>query len=199
VAKAVVSMRPGDAILVLGLDDHAWDPDDVRVKLTVLPSGALRSAQAKASLVTAIRALQPRPTSSGSLVNGKPRNTPPGTDTIGIIDMAASLATRDAGNMPVHVTVFSDIEDELVRSTGASKSLAAASRTHTPAQQVLTAFPPRTRFTACYVAFHSHDEVQKRIDHWVGILRSMQVNCSDHDFYSTSDASNAPIGRVAGR
>lgn len=181
-AQAVAKLWPGDAVLVLGLDNHAWDEDDVRIPLSVLPNGALRAVQAKARLVAEVRALTPRPSSSGCLLNGRLRGKPPGTDTIGIVDMAGSLATQASGRT-VHLAVFSDFEDEPVRNTGASN-------------EAIT-FPPNTHFTALYVRPHGHHYVQKRIDEWVGIMNRMHVSCSADNFHLASDSAQVPLGREA--
>ncbi len=171
--QSIASLRPGDAVMILGLDHHAFDQDDVLVEQTTLPMGSMRAAQAKATLLARVRKLEPRSTSSGAMINGVLRGEPEGTDTLGIIDMASYLAAKSPG-FAVNLAVCSDFEDEKVPKTGASNEPSP--------------FPNDTHFVALYVGTHGHTDLTSRINRWIKKLKPMNLNCAPNDFHIASES-----------
>jgi len=172
---AVARLYPGDRLLVLGLDHHAWNEDDVLVSLTTLPYQSLLAVKEKARLVARLKGLKPRPSSSGTLVNGRPRGTPRGTDTEGILDFASKLAEEPEGRRVI-LGLFSDLNDEPrgVRTT----------------RQNPNPFPSGTRFNALYVDAGSGSQTVARIRRWEDTLRGVfGVDCTAQDFHLASQSS----------
>jgi hypothetical protein len=172
-SQAIRELYPGDALIVLGVDNRSWGSDDIRVPYTTLSNSTLRAVQEKAHLIDQTSKLQQRPTSSGFMVNGKPKGTPAGTDLFGSLDFASKLV-ENAGDKAVSIALFSDMEDEAPKDGSARRSPMP--------------FPKFTHMTVLGVRAHSGDEVQKRIEGWVSRVNEMAPPgsapiCSSKDFH----------------
>ncbi|HLJ54224.1 MAG TPA: hypothetical protein VKT77_04240 [Chthonomonadaceae bacterium] len=181
-SAGVRELYPGDSCVVIGLDDHSWNSDDVRVAMTTLPLSTLPAAQAKANLAESIRKLRQRPTSSGFTVNGKPRGAPPGTDTAGALDYAAYLA-RDAGNRAVTVAMFTDLENE-------PPKVETARRDPNP-------LPRFTHLFVYQIRSRGGNDTTKRIGEWIARANAMRTPgtpdiCAEQDFHLIGAASQTP-------
>jgi len=177
--SAVFLLRPGDQVCVIGVDDHAFDYDDVRIPVTELPRGALASTQAKKVLIQKIAALKPRPTSSGwKLPDGSLKSHPKGTDVLGAIHHAAHFASR--ADRVVSVIACSDFQDEPTTESSGQLQQAAS-------------FPPQTRFVGMFVVERGGREWDARVNRWIQKLRGLNIDCTDRDFHTGSESKQASI------
>jgi hypothetical protein len=94
--KIVQTLQPGEGIGVIGIDDHGFDSDDIRIPMTVLDENALRASQQKRELARGISALSPR------------KLARPYTDIVGSLRQAANTLNGMTAYRGV-IAIFSDM------------------------------------------------------------------------------------------
>jgi hypothetical protein len=94
--KIVRALEAGEGFCVIGIDDHGFDTDDMRIGMTVLNDNPLAIVQQKNELIRRVRGLAPR------------RANRPYTDILGSLHQAANLLKGEANHRGV-IAVFSDM------------------------------------------------------------------------------------------
>jgi len=162
VQNIVSHLHPGDYFAVIGIDDHGFDFQDVRIPFTRLPQNILRASIAKRKLINSLRRL-------------KPRSNIPRTDIFGAIDHAAYLIShlRQTHNDITQglVIVFSDMIQTAPLPTAQ----------HT--------FPDGTTGIFLYVNARGVNQWQKLIDSWKKRLSPLNLNIQG--FYQRGETQEA--------
>ena len=162
VQNIVSHLHPGDYFAVIGIDDHGFDFQDVRIPFTRLPQNILRASIAKRKLINSLRRL-------------KPRSNIPRTDIFGAIDHAAYLIShlRQTHNDITQslVIVFSDMIQTAPLPTAQ----------HT--------FPDGTTGIFLYVNASGVNQWQKLIDSWKKRLSPLNLNIQG--FYQRGETQEA--------
>ena len=180
---AVDHLGPGDAVAVIGIDDHGFDSDDIRLPITVFSRGTLQAVADRNALKARLSTLQARPTSSGfRLPNGKMRGIPCGTDLLGAIDQTASLAAYYP-QMRTRVLLLSDMQDD----PGSSPSGYSG-------EKVL--FSGDSKAMALFVDESGGAEWKARVTRWNSTLNGMGLACHPTDFLAPGASTPSAMALV---
>ncbi len=96
VEKIVGKLEPGEGFGIIGIDDHGFDTDDIRLEMTVLNQNLLLLNRQKRELIRKVRELNPRHANR------------PYTDILGALYQTANLLKGEENHRGV-VAVFSDM------------------------------------------------------------------------------------------
>ena len=95
-SKIVSRLQPGEAFVIIGIDGHGFDPDDVRIPSTILDESFLKAVQQKRKVVKQIKELKRRPSNF------------PYTDIMGALQQTANLLKGESDYEAV-IAIFSDM------------------------------------------------------------------------------------------
>ena len=208
---AVNRLRPGDWVMVMGVDHQGFDDRDVRMNLTQLPKSQLPSLKAKQDIMAAISDLQIRPTSSGypreepdPVTGAKTKGTPSGTDTIGVLHYVGTILDSPVfHNSYIRIIIFTDFQEEppeqYKRQTGASYSYERVFNgdCRVMGLNVITVsddelIGSETSLDQDELNMTGEESYMLRTRAWTEILNSMGLQCDETDFH-TEAASKAEV------
>ncbi len=162
---------PDDAFVLIGIDDHAGDPGDVRIPMQAMDPNPIRAMGMKRQLALQIKRLTVR--------NPQSKNT----DILGAIATASQLALRHTEYRPI-LAFFSDMDQfpklptvSDVRSLGISFPANAEARV----------------FLFNAVAYANRNKMQvapaeiRLKQTWLSVFRAARVRAEDQDFVPMAD------------
>ena len=201
--KVIEMLRPGDYFIMLGIDNHGFDGNDVRIPITELPNASLPSMKAKHDLKEAVLGIEVRESSSGyRLEDGTIRGTPWGTDQLGSLHHVSELISSPVfDDARVRVIVYSDFFDEPPRGgSGATRSLSPFSGDcRIMAVNVLESKPEDPNAVETVVGEDGEiveeevqaggEEFNNRRTAWLAIFTNMGLNCTTNHFITTGGSS----------
>jgi len=181
-ASVIDRLEGGDRFAVVGIDDHGFDSDDVRIPEQTIDPRALIAFQQKSRIKRGIRELQPR------------QHRRPYTDILGALYHTAYFLGRESGYRNV-VIIFSD--------------MIQTPRYPTPNEARELKFPPETEIYCFYVNASEMDEITGRVrpgieewrrllDVWIPILRNAGVNVDERNFNQRGVDVNRELDRILG-
>ena len=181
--RAVDFLRPGDAVCVIGIDDHGFDQDDVLIPAMPIPRTTLKSVEAKRLLMDRIASMEPREESSGrKLPEGGYKGFPFGTDTRGAVSQAAQISGYFDDHL-IRILIFTDFRDE--------PPVVPEGRGNIDIQ-----FTGDCRLKALYIDETGGADWFDRIERWVEVFNNLGVKCSAKDFYPTSMSSPSTFPKL---
>lgn len=162
VAKIAEKLSPSDAFCVIGIDDHGFDDDDIRIPITTLDENTLKAVIQKKSLVRNIKALTRR------------QEKYKATDITGALSQAAYLLQKDPSRKS-EIVIFSDmIQEPLAPTPKSVKNLN---------------FPNGTELNCFYVSASGRDKWETVVDTWVKVLQSTGLDVSIKNFHQRGEMS----------
>jgi len=153
-------LKNKEAFAVIGIDDHGFDEQDVRVPLSVL--------QAQNDLMVAALNQQ-RQAIMQRVTKLKPRGHPQRTDIVGAIKQALDMANKESRDRKVVLAFFSDMQQT-------PKMPDAASFRDIK-------FPAGTEAHCFYVAASQNYDFPKTVDLWQRLLTAAGMKISVNDFH----------------
>lgn len=154
--KIISGLQPGEGFGIIGIDDHGFDGDDVRLQMTLLDENALLAKQQKDKLKKEVQGLVRR--------GGKR----PYTDILGALYHAAHFLDNEK-NRRSQLIIFSDMIQ-----TPKWPTQADAEKLH---------FPPKTSGFCFYVDATGKNKWDRILQVWVPLFQNAGVSISKDDFF----------------
>jgi hypothetical protein len=156
-------LKNREAFTVIGIDDHGFDEEDVRIPLTIVetpndPSGLNVAAlnQQRQAIVQQIAKL-------------KRRGNPQSTDIVGAIRQAMDMAKKESSDRRVVLAFFSDMQQTpKMPDAAAFKSIQ---------------FPSGTEAYCFYVSASQSYDFPRTVDLWQSLLTNAGIKISKNDFH----------------
>lgn len=132
-ATVIANLETEDQFMLIGMDSHGFDFDDVRIPLVDMPHNPLRLRGFQRDLTTALEGLEPRPSE-------------PGTDVFGAVQHAAHFLRRgqEAGYRPI-LLVFSDMVPDYNKPQTAAEARELGQRLVIPTETLVRFFYVREK------------------------------------------------------
>ncbi len=170
VVKVVQNLQPGEKFCVIGIDDHGFDTDDIRIPIQTLDEGILKAIQQKKEIIRKVKALERR--------KEKHRIT----DILGALQHTAYLLKKQDSYRDV-VVIFSDMIQE--------------PNLPTVKQASGLKFPGDTKVYCLYVNAIGQENWDKLINAWGLVFKSAGVNVSrDSNFYQRGEIDSNDFDRI---
>ena len=175
VAQIVQRMEPGERFAIIGIDDHGFDVDDIRVPVLMLDENSLTASRQKREIIKTVLSLNRRPLAH------------PYTDIIGGLHQAANIL-KGQENYRAMIAIFSDmIQTPRFPTIDDAKDLS---------------FPPDSHVYCFYVdATRGHEKVtgqeswNRIVSAWVPVFEAAGLNYQDENGnYYLYERGNTKIG-----
>jgi DNA-binding transcriptional MerR regulator len=153
-------LKNREAIAVIGIDDHGYDEDDIRIPLSIV--------QAPSDLMTAVLEKQ-RQAIIQQMNRLQRRRNPQRTDIVGAIRQALEMANKESAERRTVLAFFSDMQQTpQMPDAGAFKDI------H---------FPAGTEAYCFYVNGSKHYTFDQTVDLWQHQLNAAGVTASAVNFH----------------
>jgi hypothetical protein len=162
IAKIANNLQPGEKFCVIGIDEHGFDTDDVRIPIITLDENPLKAVQQKKKIIKDIKNLSRRKEKHRS------------TDILGALYHAAHFLNKQKDNTHEGlVIIFSDMIQEPKFPT-----LKDAEKLK---------FPPKINIYCYYVNATGRDKWEKIVNRWVTILKPTNLEITKDCFYQRGE------------
>jgi len=156
----VSHLQAGDKIAVIGIDDHGFDVDDIRIEENTINYVFIKSKQDKKKLKEMISNLKPR------------QHKRPYTDILGALYHTAYLLKKQS-EYKGYIFVFSDM---LQTPSFPSKD-----------ETTELSFPPKTKCFFFYVATSGKENWERIVQIWLNLLRESGLEIGENSFFQRGE------------
>ncbi|MEW6619231.1 MAG: hypothetical protein AB1422_07840 [bacterium] len=165
VRRIVNQIQPGDKFCVIGIDEHGFDIDDVRIPLKTFNEATLQAIQEKTRISKAVQELTRR------------QEVYKGTDILGALYHTAHFLNREEGNYRNTIIIFSD----MIQYPWPPRLQDADD----------LRFPIDTEVYCLYVNASGRKEFKNIVNTWVDIFSSAELKITDDHFYQRAETEDA--------